>query len=93
MSELNGAFHARVLAIASSSRLTAMLASLVQLPLVQRTFAHYDREALERSARHHLELVAALEAGDAGWAEVVMRAHVHAALATLRPQLATQPAG
>ena len=92
MSQLNGQFHAKVLAIASSSRLTAMLASLVQVPLVQRTFAHYSKEALERSARHHLELVAALEVADADWAQAVMHAHVHAALATLRPAVA-QPAG
>lgn len=84
MTKLNNEFHHLVLEIAASSRLTAMLGSLVQLPLVQRTFSRYTRAALERSAHHHRELVAALAAGDPEWASAVMHSHVRAALATLQ---------
>lgn len=83
---LNYEFHRSVLDLADSPRLSAMLRGLVQTSLVMHTFHRYDRAALERSARHHVELVEAIEAADGGWAEAVMRAHVRAAHDALRRQ-------
>lgn len=80
---LNQRFHQRVLAASGNSRLVDSLAKLVELPLVHRTFRRYDVEALARSLAHHHELLAALEARDATWAESVMRSHVLAARAAL----------
>ena len=56
-----------------------MRASLVQVPLVMRTFARYSPEALARSMGHHRELVAALRARAPAWAGSVMRSHIIAA--------------
>jgi DNA-binding GntR family transcriptional regulator len=61
-----------------------MLSTLVDVPLVWRTFSHYSPEALRRSLAHHHELVAALAAGDPEWAESVMRSHVRAAWSSIR---------
>lgn len=83
LAELNGEFHRRILDAAGSARLAALVGSVVQVPLVLRTFHRYSRTALDRSQGHHRELVAALTARDPAWAEAVMRAHVYAARAVL----------
>jgi DNA-binding GntR family transcriptional regulator len=75
----NNEFHLGVLRAAGNERLVAILSSLVHVPLVQRTFAHYSPEALQRSLAHHRECLEALAANDGLWAESVMRAHILAA--------------
>lgn len=84
LSELNNAFHRTVLAAADNTRLTTVLSSVIQLPLVWRTFSRYSPAALRRSLAHHHELVAALTVGDPEWAESVMCSHVRAAWHTIR---------
>lgn len=79
VAQLNDEFHAIVRAAAASSRLTTMLGAVIQLPLVLRTFHRYSPADLERSGAHHRDLIAALRAGDAVWADSVMRSHVRAA--------------
>jgi DNA-binding GntR family transcriptional regulator len=91
LTELNNAFHRAVLAGADNGRLSGVIASIIQLPLVWRTFSHYTPEALRRSLAHHHELVAALVARDPDWAESVMRSHVRAAWHSIRPE-ETDPA-
>lgn len=81
---LNNRFHRLILAAAGNERLVHLVASVVAVPLVWRTFSHYTPEALRRSLAHHHELVAALRAGDPAWAESVMRSHVRAARVALR---------
>ncbi len=76
---LNARFHQLLQQAARSERLTTLLASLADAPLVFQTFRDYTDEELLRSARHHVEIVRALEARDAGWAAAVMRSHVLAA--------------
>ncbi len=84
LTELNNRFHRAVLEGSGNSRLPSLIASVVQVPLVWRTFSHYSPEALARSLAHHHELVAALAAGDGDWAESVMRSHVRAAWTSVR---------
>lgn len=84
LTELNNAFHRTVLEGADNSRLTSAISSVIQLPLVWRTFSRYTATALRRSLAHHHELVSALAAGDPDWAESVMRSHVRAAWHTIR---------
>lgn len=79
MAQLNDEFHAIVRTAAASTRLMSMLGAVIQLPLVMRTFHRYAPVDLARSHAHHRDLVAALRAGDATWADSVMRAHVRAA--------------
>jgi DNA-binding GntR family transcriptional regulator len=83
LSEFNSRFHGGILAAAESPRLATMLASVVQVPLVLRTFVRYSPEALHRSMGHHRELVAAMRAGAPEWAGSVMRSHLIAASTVL----------
>lgn len=80
---LNREFH-RVLAQASrNERLVAMLASAIEMPIVQQTFRRYTPHQLQRSFAHHRELIEAFAARDAAWARAVMSSHIHAAKHTL----------
>lgn len=75
----NRAFHAVVIAAAGSDRLAAMLATVVEQPVVLRTARQYDRDAVARSHAEHDELVAAFRRADATWAQAVMTAHIRRA--------------
>lgn len=86
---LNNAFHRLVLEASGNQRLVLMVASIVEVPVVWRTFSHYSPTALRRSLAHHHEIVEAIAVGDAGWAESVMRAHVRAAWSTVATATAT----
>lgn len=83
LTALNAEFHRRIVNAAGSPRLAGLVATVVQVPLVVRTFHRYSAEAMGRSLGHHRELVAALRAQDAEWARSVMSSHVHAAWAVL----------
>lgn len=81
---LNNEFHGLIVEAAESSRLVTMAGALIQLPLVHRTFRRYSDADLKRSLAHHHELVDAIAAGDAEWAETAMRSHIRTGLAALR---------
>jgi DNA-binding GntR family transcriptional regulator len=72
------------LEITASPRLSQALVSILEAPLVIKTFQNYSPEELARSAAHHLEIVRAIEHRDGDWAASVMRSHVLAARRTLR---------
>lgn len=76
ITELNNRFHRMILDASGNTRLAAIVPSLVQVPLVWRTFSHYSPETLRRSLAHHHEIVVALATRDSVWAESVMRSHV-----------------
>lgn len=80
---LNREFH-RILAEASrNERLVSMLASAIEVPIVQQTFRRYTTRQLARSFSHHRELLDALAAHDSAWAKSVMSSHIHSAKQTL----------
>jgi DNA-binding GntR family transcriptional regulator len=84
MTRLNNDFHERVL-LSCGDRLVEDLATrLVKLSLVRRAFEHYSQEDLERSLYHHAELLAAIRARDADWAESITQSHLFSARAVLR---------
>jgi DNA-binding GntR family transcriptional regulator len=78
----NRAIHAIILEAASSARLAAMLAQVVEQPVVQRTARHYDRNNLARSHHEHEELVIAFERRDGSWARSIMESHIRRAFHT-----------
>ncbi|HEY8537544.1 MAG TPA: GntR family transcriptional regulator [Steroidobacteraceae bacterium] len=82
--ELNSQFHRRIHELAGSSRLVTALASLIEAPLMMRTFENYKDEDLVRSASEHLEIVRALESRDGDWSAALMRAHILGARGILR---------
>ncbi|HEY2099587.1 MAG TPA: GntR family transcriptional regulator [Pseudonocardia sp.] len=86
---LNRQFHARLVSIADQPAMAAALAGAVHPPIVVRNFHTYDDESLHRSLAHHLEIVAAISAGDPVWARAVMTAHIRNARAVM---LAAAPA-
>jgi DNA-binding GntR family transcriptional regulator len=78
ITELNNRFHGLIVAAAGNRRLVSLVVTLVEIPLVVRTFARFDRQELARSVSHHFDLVEAIAGGNADWAVAVMRAHIHA---------------
>lgn len=82
--ELNGRFHAGVVAAAAvGSTLAAVVGSLVHSVVLHRTLHVFDDVSMQRSSQHHLEIVAAMRNRDPEWAECVMRSHLLAARAAL----------
>ncbi len=82
---LNRAFHGRLVGLAGRPTMAATLAGAVHAPIVVRNFHAYDEASLARSLAHHLEIVAALRAGDPAWAAAVMTAHIRNARAVMVP--------
>lgn len=83
VAQLNSAFHRLIVTAAANSRLETALASIVEMPLVLRTFLRYSHDELRRSMNQHLELVEALRARDGLWARSVMSSHILAGRNTL----------
>ncbi len=79
IAESNNRLHRLILDAGKNRRLASMLVAVVHIPLVKQTFGRYSAASLARSAAQHLDLVAAIEARDAVWAEAAMCAHIHAA--------------
>lgn len=75
----NREFHALVLEAAGSRRLTNLLTSLIEQPVVWRTAHHYSPEAFKRSYSEHDDLVSAFERRDGAWAETIMAGHIRRA--------------
>ncbi len=77
-------FHAIILQAAGSDRLTALLGTIIEQPIVLRTARRYDRDQVLRSFAEHEELILAFRRHDADWAEAVMKAHIRRAFHAYR---------
>lgn len=82
--EHNREFHAAILQAAGSDRLTALLGTIIEQPIVLRTARRYDRDQVLRSVAEHEELILAFRRRDAEWAEAVMKAHIRRAFHAYR---------
>ena len=91
VAEQNREFHQIIVAAASSRRLAAMIAGLVEMSLVVRTFTSYSADDLARSMAHHRELLTAFARRDGTWAGYVMRNHIRAAYHVFIASLSTAP--
>jgi DNA-binding GntR family transcriptional regulator len=69
-------FHSRILEIAGSSRLRAMVRRVIELPLVYKSYIWYSPEQRRISAHYHRQITNALAVRDAERAELVMKEHV-----------------
>jgi DNA-binding GntR family transcriptional regulator len=83
ISKLNGRFHGLLIEIAGSATLGTSVSSLMHASVMARTQHSFNEEAFQRSANHHLEIVAAIRANDGVWAESVMHSHLLSARASL----------
>lgn len=77
ITELNNRFHRLIVVASGNRRLNSLVATLIEIPLVVRTFARFNRHAMARSVGHHFDLVEAIAGRKADWAVAVMRAHIH----------------
>ncbi|MHA6797020.1 GntR family transcriptional regulator [Pseudonocardia bannensis] len=84
--ELAVAFHSALHRASGNRQLMSILPGLNQVPLVHTANRQRTHEQLARSLTQHREILEAITAGDADWAEAVMRAHVRAARAALRTE-------
>jgi len=74
--EANKAFHHALLDHAGSPRLKAMLDTMIDMPIIVRSFYLYERAELEQSLHHHQDLTLAAEARDGELARQVMQLHL-----------------
>lgn len=76
ITELNRRFHHCLLVAAESPRLQRLIEFVAQVPVARRSFQEYTAEEMQRSMRHHRELISALSVRDGEWARSVMSAHL-----------------
>ncbi|CAN5852566.1 GntR family transcriptional regulator [soil metagenome] len=87
LADLDRDLHQGVFESTENGALVKIASSFREIPGVLKTFDLYTEEQLDRSHRHHREIVDALRAGNPGWAEAISRAHVMAAREILyRPE-------
>lgn len=72
----NSAFHRILLEAAGSQRLKSMLETMIDMPVITRSFFLYDVEDLRRSLQHHRDLVMAVELKNGDLAEQIMSVHL-----------------
>jgi len=83
--QLNRQFHRTLITKAANPTLASSLLAVTHASVVNQNFHNYSPEALARSLSHHVEIVAAARAGNAEWANSVMRSHLYNAKATMLP--------
>jgi DNA-binding GntR family transcriptional regulator len=74
--DANSRFHRTLLDNAGSPRLRAMLETIIDMPIIVRSFSLYTHTELEQSLHHHQDLTLAIEAGDGDLACQVMQLHL-----------------
>lgn len=75
--ELNNVFHATIAAAADSPRLERILASSLELPAsIFNIYSEPVDDRTRRTHRQHHEILSALRARNADWAEAAMSAHL-----------------
>ena len=77
--QVNAAFHRAILEASGSPRLRAMLAGLIDMPIVIRSHFISTVQDKLQSLYHHRDLAAAVRAGDAELARQVMQLHLRVA--------------
>jgi DNA-binding GntR family transcriptional regulator len=85
--EENLVFHSTILEAAGSLRLAQMVRTVIELPLVYRSFYWYSPEQRRISGHYHRQLARALGSHDAERAELIMKEHVFEARDFLIAQL------
>lgn len=86
---LNRVVHETVWQASGSDRLVSMLGHLVEQALMAHTAQKFSIARVAQSHHHHQELLRAMQARDAAWAEAIMRSHIRAARQALDPPTGT----
>lgn len=72
----NRDFHHALLEASGSPRLRGMLETMIDMPIIKRSFYIYTPQELEQSLHHHRDLTLAVEAMDGELARQVMQLHL-----------------
>jgi DNA-binding GntR family transcriptional regulator len=80
----NAKFHRTVIEAGRSEHVAKLISLAIDAPLSLRTFRHYSAPEIQRSMRHHADLVDALAHNDPAWAASVMRTHILSGIHTAR---------
>ena len=72
----NREFHHALLEASGSPRLRGILATMIDMPIIKRSFYIYTPHELEQSLHHHRDLTLAVKARDAELARQVMHLHL-----------------
>jgi DNA-binding GntR family transcriptional regulator len=80
----NGRFHRLIIDAARSDHLTRLITIASDAPLSLRIFSRYSAEEVQRSMRHHREVIDALAVRDPAWAASAMRTHILSSIGTAR---------
>ncbi len=79
LTSANDSFHSAIISSAANQRLSAMIASVIEMSWVARTFSIYSDADLAASINHHREMIKAFSVRDGVWAAALMRSHIRAA--------------
>jgi DNA-binding GntR family transcriptional regulator len=74
--EANRTFHRTLLDASGSPRLRSILETMIDMPIIVRSFYLYSAAELEQSLHHHQDLTLAAEARDGELARQVMQLHL-----------------
>lgn len=74
--DANRTFHRTLLEASGSPRLRAILETMIDMPIIVRSFYLYTSAELEQSLHHHRDLTIAVEARDSELARQVMQLHL-----------------
>ena len=79
LQSVNSRFHRAILDASGSPRLKLLLASIIDMPIVVRSFFVSTRADLQQSLQHHQDITAAIAAGDGEVAAQTMQVHLRLA--------------
>ncbi|MGZ5178833.1 MAG: GntR family transcriptional regulator [Ramlibacter sp.] len=79
LQEINAQFHRAILEASGSPRLRAMLAGVIDMPIVIRSYFISTADDLHQSLHHHRDLAGAIRIGDPELARQVMQLHLKVA--------------
>jgi DNA-binding GntR family transcriptional regulator len=74
--EANRLFHRALMEFSGSPRLRNILETMIEMPIIVRSFYLYTPEELQQSLRHHEELTYAAQQKDGELARQVMQVHL-----------------
>ena len=84
LAEANGRLHRLIIDATRSDPFIKLATLALDAPLSLRIFGRYTSAEIERSMRHHSEIVDALSHRDPAWAASAMRTHILASVGVAR---------
>ena len=76
---INSRFHRAILDASASPRLKTLLATIIDMPIVVRSFSVSTRADIQQSLQHHRDLTDAIASGDGDVAAQAMQLHLRIA--------------